>query len=125
MAGDGMRRPEYGVPITIEHCYLPGNVIVLPGVRIGRASTVSVGSVVKEDVPPGCLVAGNPARVIWVIDKDAVECFQRAGGRRALEITRPKVPSAGEDDIKGLMQRLQRLEVEVREVKEELKRRME
>ena len=70
------------MPITIEEdCWLPGNVIVLPGVRIGRGSTVSAGSVARKDVPPGCLVVGNPARVICVIDKDAVECFQRAGGR--------------------------------------------
>ena len=125
-ARDGMRGPEYGAPITIEEdCWLAGNVTVLPGVRIGRGSTVGAGSVVTKDVPPGCLVAGNPARVVRVIEEDAVERFPRVGGRKALEIPKPDGdPAAGEDDLKALMQRLRRLEAEVGEVKDELKRRM-
>ena len=37
---------------------------VLCGVRIGRDAIVGAGSVVTKDVPPGAIVAGNPARVI-------------------------------------------------------------
>ena len=38
-----------------------GNVTVLPGVRIGAGSLVGAGSVVRKDVEPGTVVAGNPA----------------------------------------------------------------
>ena len=38
--------------------------IVLKGVTIGEGSVVAAGSVVTRDVPPKCLVAGNPAKII-------------------------------------------------------------
>jgi len=40
------------------------NVTVLPGVVIGKNSLVGAGSVVIDDVPPDCVVAGCPARVL-------------------------------------------------------------
>jgi acetyltransferase-like isoleucine patch superfamily enzyme len=44
--------------------WLAFGVCVLPGVRIGRGSIVGAQSVVCEDVPPYCVAAGNPARVV-------------------------------------------------------------
>lgn len=35
---------------------------VIPGRRVGRRSSVSAGSAVLRDVPPGSLIAGNPAK---------------------------------------------------------------
>ena len=40
------------------------NATILPGIRIGADSLVGAGAVVTADVPPGLVVAGNPARVI-------------------------------------------------------------
>ena len=40
------------------------NSPILPGVTIGEGALVGAGSVVVHDVPPGAVVAGNPARVI-------------------------------------------------------------
>jgi acetyltransferase-like isoleucine patch superfamily enzyme len=40
------------------------NSTILPGVEIGEAALVGAGSVVVHDVPPGMVVAGNPARII-------------------------------------------------------------
>ncbi|HSU52907.1 MAG TPA: acyltransferase [Candidatus Dormibacteraeota bacterium] len=37
---------------------------VLCGLTIGEGATVGAGSVVTKDVPPGAVVAGNPARVL-------------------------------------------------------------
>lgn len=40
------------------------NVTILPGVIIGENALVGAGSVVTKDVPPGSVVAGNPARIL-------------------------------------------------------------
>lgn len=40
------------------------NAVVLKGVTIGEGAIVAASAVVTKDVPPYCLVAGNPARVI-------------------------------------------------------------
>jgi acetyltransferase-like isoleucine patch superfamily enzyme len=69
---NGIKGPELGKPITIgEDCWFGGNVIVLPGVTIGRGVTIGAGSVVTKDVPPFHVVAGNPARVLRKIEPKA------------------------------------------------------
>lgn len=45
-----------------KDCYLGQGCTVRQNLRIGRGSLVGMGSVVVEDVPPGIVVAGNPAR---------------------------------------------------------------
>lgn len=47
-----------------ENCFIGGRSMIMPGVRIGNGCIVGAGSVVTKDVPDGCAVAGNPARVI-------------------------------------------------------------
>jgi acetyltransferase-like isoleucine patch superfamily enzyme len=42
---------------------------VLPGVSVGEGSIVGARSVVAQSVPPYCLVAGNPARVIRRLER--------------------------------------------------------
>lgn len=44
------------------------NVTLLPAVVVGENALVGAGSVVTRDVPPGAVVAGNPARVLKSID---------------------------------------------------------
>lgn len=51
---------------------LGANVTVLPGVTIGEDALIGAGAVVTDDVPPGAVVAGNPARALgWAGD---LEC---------------------------------------------------
>lgn len=45
---------------------------LLCGITIGEGAIVGAGSVVTKDVPPGAVVAGNPARVKRWVSEDAV-----------------------------------------------------
>lgn len=52
-------------PVEIcDDVWLCEGVTVLPGVRIGRGTIVGARSVVTKSLPPMCLAAGNPARVV-------------------------------------------------------------
>lgn len=56
---------EFASPITIEdNVWIGGNVVLNPGVTIGRNSVVGSGSVVTKDIPANVVAAGNPCRVI-------------------------------------------------------------
>jgi acetyltransferase-like isoleucine patch superfamily enzyme len=47
-----------------DGAWLGENVVVCPGVRVGRNAVVGANSVVTRDVPDGCVAVGAPARVI-------------------------------------------------------------
>ncbi|WP_036725796.1 acyltransferase [Patulibacter minatonensis] len=47
-----------------KRCFIGARSILMPGVQIGDGCVVAAGAVVTRDVPPGCIVAGNPAKVI-------------------------------------------------------------
>lgn len=52
-------------PIVIgKNVFVGMNSIILKGVTIGDNAVIGAGSVVHEDVPANCTVAGNPARII-------------------------------------------------------------
>jgi acetyltransferase-like isoleucine patch superfamily enzyme len=61
-------------PVVVEDgAWLGQNVVLLPGVTVGRGAVVGAGSVVREDVPPRCLAAGVPARVVRELEHDRGE----------------------------------------------------
>lgn len=57
-------------PVIIEDdVWLGSRVVVLKGVVIGRGSVVGAMSVVTKSLPPDCVAAGNPARVVRMLRK--------------------------------------------------------
>ena len=68
--GIGYGSPSPILPIIIEdNCFIGYQAIVLMGVVVGQGSIVGAGAVVTSNVPQGCVVAGNPARVICTVDE--------------------------------------------------------
>lgn len=56
---------EIAKPIFIgNNVWFGGNVIVLPGVKIGDNSVIGAGSVVTKDIPEKVLAVGNPCKVL-------------------------------------------------------------
>lgn len=54
-------------PIWIQaDCWLGANVVVCPGVTIGKGSVIGANAVVTRDVPPYSVFAGSPASSIGV-----------------------------------------------------------
>lgn len=52
-------------PVVIQdNVWLGEFVSVLPGVTIGEGSIIGTMSVVNSDIPPFCIAAGSPAKVI-------------------------------------------------------------
>ena len=67
------RHQEFGRPIEIgADVWVGGGALILAGVRIGSRSVIGAGSVVTRDVPDDVLAAGNPCRVIRVLDENTI-----------------------------------------------------
>jgi acetyltransferase-like isoleucine patch superfamily enzyme len=66
-------------PIRIgAFCWLGMNAIILPGVVLGDFITVGAGAAVAKSFPEGyCIIGGNPAKVIKLLDKAACEANRK------------------------------------------------
>ena len=94
-------------PVWIQDdCWLGANVVVCPGVVIGRGSVIGANAVVLQDVPPYSVVAGVPAQVVgkrldWI---PPVLVAASAGKRPCLYALRPGT-SGGQWNERGLFRR--------------------
>lgn len=65
--------------LTVKDVHIKKNAwigtgsIILPGVTIGKNAIVGAGSVVTKDVPDNAVYAGNPAKLIRMLDPDKFE----------------------------------------------------
>ena len=75
VAGDGALQTEKDwkvVPTLVRRgASIGSGSTILCGVEIGAGAIVGAGSVVTKDVPAGTIVAGNPARVLRPIQREA------------------------------------------------------
>lgn len=62
-------RPASRPVILEDDVWLGAHAVVLRGVTIGQGTTVGAGSVVTRSLPPRCVAAGAPARVIRYLDE--------------------------------------------------------
>jgi acetyltransferase-like isoleucine patch superfamily enzyme len=59
--------------------------IIMPGVTVGDDAIVGAGAVVTQDVPPGVVVAGSPAREIGSVE-------ELIGGHDEADLVSPPYP---------------------------------
>ena len=59
-----MKNGPADCPIIGDNVDIGSNSVLLGAIKIGDNSVIGAGSVVLHDVPPGDVVAGNPARSI-------------------------------------------------------------
>jgi len=62
------------LPTTVKRgASIGSSATILCGVTIGEGAMVGAGSVVTDDVPPGAVVAGNPARVLRFMEEQPAD----------------------------------------------------
>ncbi|MDH7599223.1 MAG: acyltransferase [Sedimentisphaerales bacterium] len=58
------------IPTVVKRgASIGSSATILCGVTIGEYALVGAGSVVTKDVPPYAIVAGNPARILRIMDR--------------------------------------------------------
>jgi acetyltransferase-like isoleucine patch superfamily enzyme len=68
---------KVGQTVVKRGASIGSGATILCNVTIGEQSIVGSGSVVTRDVPPGSIVAGNPARILRRIDSHEQLCTVR------------------------------------------------
>lgn len=64
-----MQNPLEVKKVVLEDgCHIGIGVIILPGVTVGKGAVIAAGAVVSKDIPPYCVAAGVPAKVIKYFD---------------------------------------------------------
>jgi len=65
-----------GKIIIEDHVWIGANVIVFPGITIGRKSIIGAGSIINKNIPPNSVVKGQPGIVFKKIEGDRVVSFK-------------------------------------------------
>ncbi len=72
----GRQLDPKGVPSIGNNVYISAGSRILGGINIGSNVIIGANSVVINDVPDNCIVAGVPAKVIRSVDQDIYELLK-------------------------------------------------
>lgn len=62
---------SYGNIVIGDNCNISWNVVIMPGVRIGKNCVVGTGAIVTKNIPDNSVAVGVPARVVESIEEYA------------------------------------------------------
>lgn len=68
---------SFGTIDIRDNCFIGINSIIKGKVTIGPNSIVGAGAIVTKDVPPGTVVAGNPAKIISSVEEYRQKTMER------------------------------------------------
>lgn len=55
-------------PIIGDNVHIGANCCIIGEIKIGNNSIIGAGSVVTKDIPANCIAAGNPCRILKILD---------------------------------------------------------
>lgn len=67
----GHKVPGEPSPVICDDVEVGAGAIIVGDIIVGRGAKIAAGAVVVKDVPPGAVVAGNPAKIIGYTDQSA------------------------------------------------------
>lgn len=62
--GERVAGGDHGIPTIGDDVWIGPGAVITGAITIGDRCTISAGAILSKDVPAGCLVGGNPARVL-------------------------------------------------------------
>lgn len=62
--GQRVARGDRGVPTIGDDVWIGAGATLIGAINVGDGATIAAGTVLSRDVPAGCLVGGNPGRVL-------------------------------------------------------------
>ena len=69
---------QYNKDVYIgQNTWIGANVVILPGVHIGKNCVIGAGSVVNKDIPDNVVAVGVPCRVLRKVGKHDKEYFYK------------------------------------------------
>lgn len=69
---------QYNKDVHIdENTWIAANVVIVPGIRIGKNVVIGAGSVVTEDIPDNVVAVGNPCHILREIGEHDKEFFYK------------------------------------------------
>lgn len=66
----GGKTPHPDVPVIEDDVQIGAGACIIGPVRVGRGAVIGANAVVVHDVPPGAVVAGVPAKILRIAQRD-------------------------------------------------------